>query len=339
MDWIAFFNDHSIDYVTRGPNVKKGNVNIACPFCGDDPSHHMGVSLEKDAWGCWRGQNHKGKAAHNLIKELLGCSFNQAKMTAEQYSVADPENIDEAVEILTRGENLNTPVVKKQEKLSFPSEFRRIKDYGSTSRFFRYLKNRGFDDVAELCSLYSLRCATTGRWQDRIIIPIYMKNKLVSWTSRAIGTTINAPRYLALSENDGGKVNVFNSLLNWDFLQRGGDLLLIVEGPFDALKLDYYALDCITFGIDAKATCTFGTSMSDEQAMMIAEVSKKFKRAILLYDNGATEAIFIAKEKLQHTKVICGFLPDTVEDPGEMTKNEVYDFVRNAQRVEKFQII
>lgn len=29
MDWESFFNDHGIDYVARGSNVKRGNVNIA----------------------------------------------------------------------------------------------------------------------------------------------------------------------------------------------------------------------------------------------------------------------------------------------------------------------
>jgi len=332
MDWLAFFTDHGIDYVTRGPNVKRGNVNIACPFCGDDPSHHMGVALEIEAWGCWRGSNHKGKKAHNLIKALLGCSFRQARIIADQYSAADPESLDEAIDMLLQEESTGKQKQFSRNTLRFRPEFKRIKSTGTTKRFFDYLERRHFNDVRRLVKMYNLRASMVGTWKDRIIIPIYQNDQLVSWTSRAIGKTFEAPRYLALSEEDGGLVNVFHTLWNWDNIIEGGDLLFVVEGPFDALKLDYYGYDFWDDGIHVQATCTFGTSMSDLQAMMIAEVAKKFKKTVLLYDPEATEAIFIAKEKLQHTDVEVGFLPENIEDPGALTKKQARVFIRDAIR-------
>lgn len=321
VDWEAFFIDHNIDYVVRGPNVKKGNVNIACPMCGDDPSHHMGVALEIEAWGCWRGISHKGKKPEGLIKALLGCSYNQAKLVAQQYSAADPENLDEAIASLEGGSA--APVGHdKGRKLQYRKAFRPIKRRGSTRRFYEYLSHRGFDDTDLLIEMYDLKCATTGTYKDRVIIPIIQNGKLVSWTSRAIGKSENAPRYLALSEDDGGLVNVFHTLWNWDELMEGGDVLIVAEGPFDAMKLDYYAVE-----LNSCATCTFGTSMSKEQAMMIAEASKRFKRTVLIYDEGATEAIFHAQSLLGHTDVEIGFLPEGVEDPGDMTKKQVRQLI------------
>ncbi len=32
MDWVAFLTDHDIPYVTRGPNVRRDNLAIRCPF-------------------------------------------------------------------------------------------------------------------------------------------------------------------------------------------------------------------------------------------------------------------------------------------------------------------
>lgn len=323
MDWLQFFDDHQIDYVTRGPNVKKDNVNIACPFCGDDPSHHMGVSLLDKGYGCWRSANHAGKKSNGLIRALLNCSFNQAKILAQQYSAADPESLDEAIAALMAGEQADKRPDRATE-LRFRGEFSPIKAKGSTSRFYSYLERRGFGDgTADLCKLYNLRCANTGRFKDRVIIPIYQGGKLVSWTSRAIGKNVEAARYLALSEDQGGLVNVFHTIWNWDELKHGGDLLIIVEGPFDALKVDFYGWE-----LNTCATCTFGTAMSEEQAMMIAEVAKGFEKAVLLYDAGATESIFRAKGLLEHTKVECGFLPPDVEDPGEMSRKQVRKFIR-----------
>ena len=322
MDWLTFFEDHGVDYVTRGPNVKKDNVNIACPFCGDDPSHHMGVSLKGKGYGCWRSADHAGKKAHNLIRALLNCSFSRAELIAKQYSSADPETLAEALASLQASDMPDKPAVKRGE-LHLWDSMQPIKSKGSAARFYHYLYNRGFYDTDKFVKLYNLHCATTGRFKDRIIIPIYFDEKLVSWTSRAIGRSIDAPRYLALSEEQGGLVNVFHTIWNWDELQHGGDILFVVEGPFDALKMDFYGID-----LNAAATCTFGTSMSEEQAMMISEVSKGYKRTILLYDEGATEAIFRAKDLLMGSDVEIGFLPEGVEDPGAMSKKKIHKLMK-----------
>lgn len=326
MDWESFFVDHQIDYVSRGSNVKRGNVNISCPLCGDDPSHHMGVSLEGKGWGCWRAANHAGKKASNLIRALLGCSYNQAKMIEQQYSQADPEDLDSALAAL-QAQDTPDKAPTRRGPLVMPSDFKDLTKKGTQARFYNYLKRRGYKRPIELCKLYNLKVATTGKWKDRIIIPIYMDGELVSWTSRAIIKPVNAPRYLALSEEQGGLINVFDALYNWDELQEGGDLLLIVEGPFDAINVDYRLFDMMD-DIKVGVTCTFGTSMSDEQAFMLASVAKKFRKGVLLYDTGATEAIFRAKELLGHTKITCGFLPDDVEDPGDMTSSQVSTLIR-----------
>lgn len=323
MDWEAFFKDYRVDYITRGQNVKKGNVNIPCPFCGDDPSYHMGVSLHSKGWGCWRSASHAGKKPNRLIRALLNSSYQAADVIVRQYSTADPADLDEAINRLEASVKPATTPDRRRE-LMMPSDFKVIKPKGTTARFWQYLERRGFPDVEEVAEIYKLRCASTGTWKDRIIIPIYMDGKLQSWTSRALGNPVNAPRYLALGEEQGSLINVFHSLWNWDELQHGGEILIVTEGPFDALKLDYFGIE-----FDCCATCTFGTAMSIEQAMLIGEASKRFKRTLLVYDRGATEAIFLAQDKLVHTNVTIGFLPETVDDPGEMSKSEVRKYFRS----------
>jgi hypothetical protein len=52
-----------IAVVTSGPNTKKGEISINCPFCKDDLSFHMGVDppidlhqfgYEKSDWFAWQ---------------------------------------------------------------------------------------------------------------------------------------------------------------------------------------------------------------------------------------------------------------------------------------------
>jgi hypothetical protein len=32
MDWVKLLEDSNIEYVTRGPNTKRGEVSTRCPF-------------------------------------------------------------------------------------------------------------------------------------------------------------------------------------------------------------------------------------------------------------------------------------------------------------------
>lgn len=321
MDWVGFFTDHNIEYVTRGPNTKKGNISIQCPYCGnDDPSQHMGVSLTQDKWGCWRSEEHSGRKAYSLIQAILGCSFAQARLIETQYSTPDPEDLEQALASLT-GEKV--PVLKPKDQLVLPDDFRGISRKSSGARFWDYLQRRGFDDVAGLADCYGLRCAVTGPWKDRVIFPLHQDKRLVGWTGRALQTPVNAPRYLTLSEEDGALVNVKNTVYLEDRLSEGGEVLLVSEGPFDAIKLDFYGYE---YG--ASATCVYGTSMTVEQIAIIAGLTKKFDRTILLLDAAAVGATFSNMDWLEAYGVEYGSLPEHVKDPGAMSPAAIRAFVK-----------
>ena len=69
------FDTHGVPYVSQGKNVKKGHINVACPFCGDDPSFHLGINTDTLAWSCWRNSSHRGNYPHKLVKKLLNWSW------------------------------------------------------------------------------------------------------------------------------------------------------------------------------------------------------------------------------------------------------------------------
>lgn len=312
MNWEAFLEDHTIHWVDRGPNTKRGELSIQCPWCGDaDPSQHLGISLATENWGCHRDAEHRGRSAHRLIAALLGCSYNQARLIEKQYNRADPDTLEEALAVLT-----DTPLVQKQEveKPKLLPEFREIQKIGSTAKFWRYLERRGFDNIQDLCWDYSLMCCLTGRWKDRIIIPVLMDGELVGWTGRAIVHPRNAPRYLTSSPS------IKTTVLNADTLS-GGNTLLVTEGPFDALKLDYYG-----WSHGLRAVCVFGTSLSIDQVAILRRMKKHFKKCLVMFDPEATGPAFQASDWLDGAEQLS--LPDGIEDPGAMTKKEVLKLVR-----------
>ncbi len=312
MNWQDFFTDNQINWVSRGPNTAHGEISIQCPWCGDeDPSQHLGVNLSTGSWGCLRNPEHRGHSATYLIGTLLRCSQHQARIIVDQYSRSDPEQLDKLSLESTPRQAANQVDVKGTE---MPPSTYPILATGSTAKFWQYLQVRGFDPAAAI-QQYKLQCCLTGEFKDRLIIPIFKFKALFAWTGRALGTPVSAPRYLSSKQ-------IKETIFNEDELMQGGKLLFICEGPFDAMKLDHYGRDQ-----GARATCGYGTSLTIEQVVLLNSRRNRFKKTVILFDRDAVEPAFIARDWLPSSSVVVGTLPDGVEDPGELTKEQVQGLI------------
>lgn len=95
----------------------------------------------------------------------------------------------------------------------------------------------------------------------RLVFPIYMQNKLLSYQARSIADT--EPKYLSAKGT-----RIHNLLYGWDLVD-GYNTAVLVEGIFDSLR----------FGPPALAI--FGSTVSRAQARVLAQ---RFKNVILLLD-------------------------------------------------------
>ncbi len=323
MNWEQFLADHGIEYVTHGPNTKRGEVSVKCPWCGDeDPSQHMGINLTREVWGCHRDAQHRGKAPQRLIQALIGCSSSQAKLLLRQYGQSDPDELEGAIAMLTQ----EPEVVDEPATVTFPPEFRSSFDW--SGRFYDYLEKRGFTYPIKVAEQFGLLCATTGRYKDRIIFPLYL-NGLIGWTGRAITDPIEAPRYLASSEQ------VKSTVYGYELAKKGGTTLFIVEGPFDALKFNWVIQNIPTNFIAGvpvvAAVAVMGTSITIPQLSLLRALKNKYRRTYIFFDVDAkAQAMQVSDLLGGGVTYVNGWHEE--KDPASMPVNHLKDLIRAARR-------
>ncbi len=331
-NWPDLLRQEGIAFVERGANVKRGEINIRCPFCGTaDPSYHMGLNLESGWWSCWRNRTaHSGKSPLRLLMKLLSVPYWQARKLAglgDDY--VDPEGFDAAAARFLGRDSTSTarPEEVRREFLQHDKYAVLIEDRISTRRAWNYLYQRGFKDVdiGSLVRIYDLRTARDGHYASRIIIPYYLDNKLVAWTARAIGPSEirykDLPRQYCL-------VPPKETLYNHDCIRDGGRILVIVEGPFDALKIDFYGEP---YGVRAVALST--NSVSDEQAAMLSAADDQFEHKLIMMDN-ATSLGLVDSMRLKQQ---LGFLhnaravkvPYDQKDSGALSARQMKEWCKN----------
>ena len=281
-DWERLLKEQRIPYVESGPNVKRGEFAIQCPFCGSaDPSKHMGISPDTGWWSCWRNSaQHSGKSPLRLIMKLLSVPYAKARELAGlDESYIDPEGFDAlAARVMGRDKGIVNPSADRRF-LDLDAGFVPITSRGRTHRVYDYLfYDRGFDDAKDvkyLCEDYKLM-AGTGRWADRVIIPYFQDGLLVTWTGRAIADSTVRYKDLSLDES---LLAPKETLFNHDCMLEGGKALIIQEGPFDVLKVDFYGKQ---FGVRSVGLST--NSIKDQQAFLLQTAVGKFDKIILMLD-------------------------------------------------------
>ncbi len=324
-----FLDTHNIQYVESGPNVAKGHVNIQCPFCGvRDPSQHLGINLSNNKWGCWRDQKHRGNYPERLVMELIRCSWDVASEITGRGAAPDLGTFDAAIASLKS--EPEKPKTKYATKLKFPKEFRSIERTGFTKRFYQYLRNkRGFNSpfaTRDIVCKYDLRCALTGEFSDRIIIPVYRDRIiLTSWTGRTLFNDSEL-KYQAL-DSERSVYNIKDSILDLvSYWSEAIDTLFIVEGPFDAMKLDHYGRDYY-----CSAVCLFGSTLSDEQSYQINFLVEQsiHKRVIIMMDD---IDLSMKVQNLLGFSVEVRGVPFGVKDPGDLSGKQVREFCSGLRR-------
>lgn len=337
----------------KGAQRRGASYEADCPFCGK--RGHLYLHAERGYWTCFAGGcGRSGRNIARLMAEVEGIPVVEAykKMLRGKYDLPiGPISPERTAALAERVRRLRLPspgpgaatlagggCEGNQEApdvaIALPKTMVPVWD-GHTWRMPKYLIERGLtrrlavryglgfcgeglcDDAPNACQFPDrLKCVDYGRcrYAHRIILPIECPGGR-SFTARSVDPS--AERKYLNPPAPKGKL-----LFGWNQAVKPGGELVIVEGPFDVLRL-------ASHGIGAVAV--MGITLARYQRRLL--ISIKPSTITVMLDGGVeARTIKIANDMLGIAhQVFIASLPDGI-DPGEADKTTAWNAIRNARR-------
>lgn len=278
LNLVEYLDDHNIPYTTTGKNVSSGWIGLACPFCGDT-SNHLGVNLSSKVFSCWRCGEKGGFI--KLAMELEDLSFKEVKAQIGKYGHF---------------------FLHKQERIQaheIVESFEPVCDWHKD-----YLRERGFDPDY-LIKKYKLKSARiTSDFAHRIIIPYFIKGRMVTFTSRDVTekAKFKYKHFPVFKSIVPPKETLFN-------IDSVKSTCIVCEGCMDVFRIGD---GCVALA---------GTSYTRKQLLQLMQ----FKRIFLLFDPEENAQRLAQKLALELSSV-CSSVEilklNLDRDPGDMTETE-----------------
>lgn len=292
VDYRAQLEKYGADAVDSGPHY----VMIQCPF-HDDSNPSLSVSLKTGSWRCFAC--HTRGNWPKLVAELLGI---------------------EVVDVYKHLDDTPAPVNGMRQKLveSLQPKQQVYFDYGNFRDVFpsvigtkgeAYLKGRGI--TKDMIRRFDLRWGTTGKWVDRVMIPIFTHNgRLISYAGRTIHPGVK-PKTRKCRSPHKTLYGVYELGVQFTASNKP---IVIVEGEFDAMYLQRYHVP---------AVAQMGThELTPSQIQVLRSLTKT---VVLSYDGDEAGESALAKsmEVLgPWFRTIAIRLPEG-RDPNDLTPKEV----------------
>lgn len=323
-DWQLFFERHRIDYI-RGRPLRPGELGISCPWCAEPDKMHLRVSTEGRGFHCWKGRKaHSGVSPVRLIVALLGCTSEEALRLVESENASFARSDESFADDAMRRLGVSPPKVRRQAggSLELLPEFQPIRGIGVDRMLVMpYLRQRGYDaeDAIRLAEMYGLRFALNGPFAYRIVIPVVVDGRLVNWTARTVADS-DELRYKSLSTDletaarqglPAAAMNIKDAIFDQDRVAGGGRLLVVTEGPFDAMRVGFFGNE-----EGVRGTALFGLVPSSEQIAALSVVVGKYDRAVCVFDRGAEFDSFLSLPDYLGIRRV--ELPPGIKDPADL---------------------
>lgn len=258
MNILDLYNDFGVPFQTEGhKHCRPGWVNTECPFCAGNPGLHLGYSINQDYFRCWRCG---WKAKTQVIAKLLNVNENQAREIIREYKGHVKPKAAKSKSILNKHFKFPTNTLPLQQ------------------RHFPYLEKRGFDPALlaiewNLMSTSPLSSLDKIDYRNRILIPIYWEQEVISFQARAANNQSKIKYKACPKEREA----VPHQEVLYGKLGMGIQptrTAICVEGVTDVWRLQPFTA--------ASVVGVFGIEFSPKQTRLL---SRLFDRVVVLFDD------------------------------------------------------
>lgn len=307
-DWRSLLGEHRVPWADRGPNTSPENINVACPWCGNDPSYHLAISTTKDGYYCFRDNRHRGRNMVYLAMAVCDIGRYDATRLLNTHllytsGVRDPITPAEPTKML--------------------HAWNRFQPAGESQACLDFLADRGFPDPVADTVRYNLRYAQEGEWAGRLLVPLTIGGAIISWTGRLIGDkpgpkyrTQPAPGFPVLYAPRQDTI---------------GEVTIVVEGPLDALKI---ASACHSHQPSILPVALCGKQLNAAKLMEIRWYTSGCKLSLVALDAdvklGEIYEVVAELSGALRIPVRRIALPAGAKDPGELAHERIMPWLKGA---------
>lgn len=251
IDWRALLTSIGTEWIDRGPNTSRGNININCPFCaGADPSYHLAISETTGQYFCFRGRRaHSGNAPERLLIEL-----------------GIPRS--DAFRLMRDFDSMEQYEITREVPADLIEDWNRFKNVRDIPAACQYLATRGFNSWSLDAKRYDIRYSSHGPYKGRVLFPIRYNGVLSAWSGRSIYD--KTPLY---KMNDGGQEGHI-------YIPLSLPVMVVCEGPIDALKCVTSAVNMMSVG----AVALLGSDIGPARLVRLREALRSARTILVCPD-------------------------------------------------------
>lgn len=302
--WNTLFDDN----VTENDNER----TICCPFHNDNnPSFN--IDLERGLWFCFGC--HKGGNIYQLVKDFFGYNREQAKNYLKTYISQNILENNYSLNEKQKEKQLNEYLNKNKKEswdFSLPNDFKLIEE----SYYLEKVRGLTKEEIKRD------KWGISKEYKNRVILPIYMKDKLYTYFAR----DITGKSKIKSKNAKNGKAK--ECLYGWNDI-KNYDSVILVEGYFDSIKMKRLGFQVLALNWNR---------VTEGQA----EWLKRFKEIIIFPDNDFGGKILLEESFCLTTYsdvyYTCMSEKKDKKDPDDLTIRETIFYLKNKKHISEYAI-
>ena len=295
-DWVNQYISSDIHHTGSGQEI-----HVCCPVCGEI-RYRLYINLITGQVYCHNCQ-FKGTLV-KLIQYVEKISYSSAQKRFDDIkgNIVLPEFLVDDLEHRLFAGDLHVFETHKRA-IPLPDEFQLISGNNSViaQQAKNYLLKRGITE--QQISVYQMGVCVTGKYANRIIIPIYQNGELKFWVARAMSSGVKLKeRSPSNAFYQYGKSEV---IFNLDIAAATYHSAVISEGIFDALSWGGIGISLL------------GKVLYDSQLNLLLEYRDQLTEGlyIALDADAETDMMAIATVLSNFFSVKIIYIPPEFDDP------------------------